>query len=269
MSHVNHGRFVWLDLMSKDVDKDRAFLEQLLGLTVDERPMGPDYSYAMLMADGEGMGGINPLEATDPLPSHWIGYVVVSDIAAALAAAEEAGGQVVVPPMDIPDTGRFAVVKDPQGAYFSPLQPASAETMLPKELGKPGQACWWELHTSDPQGAKDFYGKVVGWGSHDVDMGGQPYGLWLMGDDPMNPGGFMKAQAGQPSSWLYYLLVPDVDASTARVGELGGQVIESPRDVPGQGRMSVITMPGGAAMALFTGLPRETAETATAEATAD
>jgi uncharacterized protein len=52
------------------------------------------------------------------LPAHWMVYFAVADPDATVARLTELGGAVRVPPSDIP-IGRFAVVADPQGAFFS------------------------------------------------------------------------------------------------------------------------------------------------------
>lgn len=252
MAHVNHGRFMWHDLMSKDEDADLAFLKDLVGWTVSERDMGDMGSYAMLMAGETGVGGIIDMSKVEAVSAHWVGYVVVSDIDQALATVAAEGGKVLSPAMPIPDVGRTAVAADPNGAVFSLLEPATDASMLPEGEWGPGRFCWWELVTKDPAGAQAFYGKVLGWGCHEVDMGGRPYWLWLKGDEAMNPGGMMKhPEDKDPAFWLYYVLVPDVDAATARVDGLGGKVLSAPSDVPGQGRMSVIATPSGAMLALF------------------
>ncbi|MBK7779927.1 MAG: VOC family protein [Ardenticatenia bacterium] len=253
MAHVNHGRFVWHDLMSKDEDADLAFLKSLIGWTVAERDMGDMGNYAMLMAGETGVGGIIDMSKTEAVTAHWVGYVVVSDIDQALVTLAAEGGKVLSPAMPIPDVGRTAVAMDPSGAVFSLLEPATDDSMLPEGDWGPGRFCWWELVTTDPAGAQAFYGKVLGWGCHEIDMGGRPYWLWTQGEEAMNPGGLMQHPDGGAgrSHWLFYVLVDDVDASTAQVAGLGGQVLAEPMDVPGQGRMSVIATPSGAAMALF------------------
>ena len=61
--------------------------------------------------------------AMDPawgnVPPHWIPYFQVADCDTAAAKAQELGGRVFVPPTDIPNVGRFAMLADPQGAMFS------------------------------------------------------------------------------------------------------------------------------------------------------
>ena len=53
------------------------------------------------------------------MPSTWGAYVTVSNVDALLIRVEELGGKICVPPQDIPDVGRFAVIQDPQGAMLS------------------------------------------------------------------------------------------------------------------------------------------------------
>ena len=52
-------------------------------------------------------------------PSYWMPYFQVADADASVAKVKELGGNVMVPPQDIPNTGRFAIVSDPQGAMFA------------------------------------------------------------------------------------------------------------------------------------------------------
>ena len=63
------------------------------------------------------------------------------------------GGKGCVPPTDIPEVGRVAVVNDPQGGFFSPFKPLKAS----EPPTGPGTVAWRELITNDPQAARSFY----------------------------------------------------------------------------------------------------------------
>ena len=52
-------------------------------------------------------------------PPHFMNYIAVDDVDEAASKAFEIGGKIVVPPMNIPNVGRFCVVEDPSGAKFS------------------------------------------------------------------------------------------------------------------------------------------------------
>src|SRR5262249_15418610 len=120
-----------------------------------------------------------------------------------------------------------------------------------------GDWFWHELITPDTKKAGDFYGKLLGWKTVEMPMGGgEPYNLWQRGvaTDPMgNHGGMMKTRMpGTPSLWMVYIKVDDVDAIADRVAKLGGRVKMPPTDIPNVGRFSVVEDPTGATIAFIT-----------------
>lgn len=113
------GAFGWNELMTSDVKGAKAFYGELLGWGMQViNPGGMDYTLVKL-GDQE-IGGIMaiPDEAAG-MPSRWGAYVTVDNVDALLPRVEKLGGKVCVPPHDIPDVGRFAVIQDPQGAMLS------------------------------------------------------------------------------------------------------------------------------------------------------
>jgi predicted enzyme related to lactoylglutathione lyase len=60
-----------------------------------------------------------PSQAPPEVPSYWLPYFAVDDAEASVGKARSLGATVIVPPMDIPNVGRFAVLQDPQGAAFA------------------------------------------------------------------------------------------------------------------------------------------------------
>jgi predicted enzyme related to lactoylglutathione lyase len=114
----------------------------------------------------------------------------------------------------------------------------------------PGTFCWFEISTHDPDAARAFYSRVIGWEINDVAMGGiSAYPLIVNGGVPV--GGVMTAPPGTPNLWNAYLAVEDVDASAAAVRKLGGAVLMDAQDIPGVGRFAVVADPQGAVFSLF------------------
>lgn len=114
-----------------------------------------------------------------------------------------------------------------------------------------GKFVWHDLMTTDPARAREFYSEVFGWTWNEVDMGGSKYPMiHAAGEDH---GGVNKlgAAAGQPSHWICYVTVDDVDAAAGKAEELGGRVAEKPTDIPGIGRFAVVVSPTGAALAAY------------------
>lgn len=93
------------------------------------KPVGAT-SYTTFFVGERRVGGMLQMtEAWGESPSHWMMYFQVADCDASAALAERLGGAVLFAPRDIPPVGRFAVVRDPQGAVFSIVaftQPSSA-----------------------------------------------------------------------------------------------------------------------------------------------
>lgn len=105
----------WSELSTDDVDVARSFYSGLFGWTTKDSP-----EYHEWMNAGRAIGGMVQLSPeTDDTPPHWLPYFRVEDCDATVETAEEEEGQVVVPPMDVPNVGRFAVLRDPQGAVFA------------------------------------------------------------------------------------------------------------------------------------------------------
>lgn len=114
------GAFSWVELLTTDPAAAGTFYGELFGWELEDSPMG-GRSYTVVKVQGQAVGGIMkmPAEAPPGVPPHWGAYVTVTDVDATVAKAESLGGQALVPAMDIPQVGRFAVIRDPQGAALA------------------------------------------------------------------------------------------------------------------------------------------------------
>lgn len=123
-------------------------------------------------------------------------------------------------------------------------------------MAKKGQNVWYDLTTSDMEGAKRFYGETIRWTTQDWGDAdpNTPYTMWTVGDRPI--GGLMKipADVKVPPHWISYTRVDDVDATTEQAVKLGGTVQRAPWDIPKVGRIAILADPQGAAFAVFTPL---------------
>lgn len=120
---------------------------------------------------------------------------------------------------------------------------------------EPGTFCWVDLATTDADSAMNFYGELFGWQPKDITGAeGGAYTMLHLGDDEvcalyeMEPG---RRDQGIPPHWSSYVSVEDVKETASRARELGGAVLDDPRDVLDMGRMAVIADPAGATFAAW------------------
>jgi predicted enzyme related to lactoylglutathione lyase len=116
-----HGAFSWCELVTSDLAAAKAFYTELFGWGMQDMAM-EGTPYTVLKAGETEVGGmmVAPPGAGET-PPHWGCYVTVDDVEACAAGAARLGGQVLVPPTEIPDVGRFCVIQDPQGAVISAI----------------------------------------------------------------------------------------------------------------------------------------------------
>jgi predicted enzyme related to lactoylglutathione lyase len=245
------GLVGWVDLMTSDVEAARAFYSDLFGWTSQDMPtpMGPNYT--QFYKDGKvvaGMGPLPPDMSAAGVPSQWNSYVIVEDLDSKLAKVGPAGGQVVMPAMDVMTQGRMAMVADPSGAVIGLWQPQDHQGA--ELFSVPGAQTWNELQSRDVEAAMPFYEAVFGWRWVDS---GQP-GYWMAnldskpGDDKSNAGAMGMPEGVPPevpSFWGVYFAVADCDAALARATELGATVTFPVMEM-GPMRFAGITDPTGA-----------------------
>jgi predicted enzyme related to lactoylglutathione lyase len=119
------GTLCWTELASRDMNASEKFYTQLFGWTAKHGNAGP-MEYTEFQNQGRPGVGMMKRPADMPafVPDHWLVYFQSADVDATVRKALSLGAKKdVVPPTDIPNTGRFAVIADPQGAVFAVFQP--------------------------------------------------------------------------------------------------------------------------------------------------
>ena len=113
--------FCWNELMSSDAPASVAFYTAIGGTKADAKEMPGMGTYTVLEADGQPRAGI--VKRQDKQPHAWLPYVQVASADKTADKAKKLGGQVIVPPTDIPNVGRFSILLDSLGAAIGILQP--------------------------------------------------------------------------------------------------------------------------------------------------
>jgi hypothetical protein len=259
-----HGLFTWVDISTPDPAAATSFYTKLFGWEAEEQhdPDG-NHVYTMFKLDGKTVAGLGPQPdgGEQAMPAAWNSYVTVDDVNNVVDGWALARGKVVMPPMDVFDSGRMAVVADPEGAILALWQPrahAGADV-----FNTPGAVNWNELYTRDPAAAREFYGKALGW-EFELFPGEGAGDYWLikvpdksleapLSGDPYNGGLLTMGEEFPPEfpvHWQIYFATADVDASAAKITEMGGSVMTGPADTPA-GRVAVVADDAGAVFSLI------------------
>ena len=246
MTKYEHGVPSWVDIGTTDVAGGLEFYSELLGWTSQD--LGEEAGhYTMVFKNGKMVAAVSA--ATDPGPPRWTTYINVDDVDAVAAKVKDAGGQVVVEPMDVMTAGRMAIFMDTTGAVIAAWQPGDHKGA--ELVNESGALTWNELATSDAAKSKAFYGEVFGWTFAGTDEYVEPQvaGRTIAGIMPRPE----AIPAEVPDHWLVYFGVDDVDAGVKQAESLGGTLLTGPMDIPGTGRFAALMDPQGAAFAIFKG----------------
>jgi hypothetical protein len=119
------GTLCWSELATTDRAGAAAFYTKVFGWTAKINRMGLAEYTQWMVGERPAGGMIEMTEEWHGAPPHWMPYFLVDDCDESADRATELGGAVVVPGTDVPDIGRFAVLRDPQGAHFSIFKPAA------------------------------------------------------------------------------------------------------------------------------------------------
>jgi uncharacterized protein len=242
------GAPCWMDLLTSDTARARAFYAGVFGWTAGEaaEQFG---GYFMFARDGMPVAGCMPklpgMPGSDG-PDVWSVYLSAEDAKSTVEATLANGGTLREGPMDVADLGTQAVVYDPTGASAG-LWQAKAFPGI-SVFNEPGTPAYFELLTRDYATAVAFYRDVLGWEGRvmgDTD----DFRLTALQADGETTAGIMDASGflpeDEPSAWGIYIKVTDADASLATITGLGGTVTQSATDTP-YGRLAGAADPTGA-----------------------
>jgi uncharacterized protein len=239
------GTPCWVDLAVDDIAKAGRFYAGVFGWEVQAGP--PEAGgYAMCLVNGRAVAGIGPKQGPPGIPSTWTTYLASADADATARAVGNAGGQVLVAPMDVMDAGRMVIAADPAGAVFGVWQARSHTGM--GFANEPGSVVWNENLSRDFEGNKAFYHAVFGYEYGDLGDEGFRYATLKVGGREVAGIGELDSSLPSevPAHWAVYFAVEDTDAAIAKVAGAGGSVTRPPWDSP-YGRMAGVADDQGAA----------------------
>ena len=240
---------VWVELLTEDAGAAGEYYSRLFGWEIVANKRGGQ----TIVHRGEPIGGIT--EIVDRLPENesvWLVGLAAADLEASVESAREAGARIHVEIKKARGIGRYAILEDPDGAPFVLVDP---ERPL-DDSEAPGTFVWAELWTHDPDAAADFYSRVVGYATSDVELPGGAYRAFVVDERP-RAGLVLLEDPGIESAWAPYVAVEDVDEVVDRAQELGGRLLLAPDPAIHDGAVALIEDPTGGVFFVYE-LPEET-----------
>lgn len=238
------GTPCWVDYGAADVAAAQTFYADVLGWTYTDGD--PEFGgYLNCQAKDRAAAGMGPqMDPSDP--PRWTTYFAADDAAAAAAKITDAGGTVLVPPMEVGPLGTMVVALDPQGNPFGLWQ--SGQHTGATIYNEAGALVWNDAALDDPEAGKAFYGGLFGFDFTDME-GMAGYATFAIGGEPLGGIGGLQDPAS-PKGWATCFAVTSTDDAVAAAEKSGGTVTMAPMDTP-WGRVATVQDPWGAAFSVM------------------
>jgi uncharacterized protein len=247
----------WVDTLQPDPETAMRFYGELFGWEFDgPGPMaGGGYYVARLR--GRDVAGIGSWPQQSAAVG-WNTVIAVADLESAAAAVSDAGGDLVLEATDAAPAGRMAVARDPLGASFCLWE--AQERRGAQLVNEPSAWAMSTLQTTNAESSMAFYAQVFGWQAEtfELDRAMQVTLLRLpgyVGGEPEQPVArdvvavMIEHDSDEASRWSVDFWIKDAVAAAAAAGELGGQVLVTPHEIPGF-RRAILADPAGAAFSV-------------------
>ena len=238
------GTPCWVDYGATDVAAAQSFYADVLGWTYTDGD--PEFGgYLNCQAKDRAAAGMGPqMDPSDP--PRWTTYFAADDAAAGAAKITEAGGTVLVTPMEVGPLGTMVVALDPQGNPFGLWQ--SGQHTGATIYNEAGALVWNDAALDDPEAGKAFYGALFGFDFTEME-GMAGYATFASGGDPLGGVGGRQDPAS-PTGWATCFGVASTDGAVAAAEKAGGTITMAAEDTP-WGRIATVQDPWGAAFSVM------------------
>lgn len=242
------GHPCWFDLMTPDPAEVEGFYRAVFGWALEDQ--GEDYNhYRFAYAEERAAAGIGTIPSGTEYPLAWTVHYAVDDVEERTQRARELGADVLNDVAEVPEHGRFSILRDPTGAVFALWE---AGDHIGAEIAQAhGAMAWCEVNTPDAEAAKAFYTALLGATAEPMEGTGTTYYSLMKGDTAV--GGILQMTEewqGIPPHWMPYFQVENADAAVEAANTTGGTVGHGPFDTP-FGRIAVFNDPAGAVLSVL------------------
>ncbi|WP_455207019.1 VOC family protein [Kaarinaea lacus] len=242
------GKFIWHDLFTDKLLESMDFYKGVFGW--EFRKFGPGKrAYYYITNTGLGVGGLSQLDTSDGTGNQWVSYISVDDVDAANNYVMQNGGKILVSPRTFEQLGQVAIFADPEGAPFGVINSFSGDQR--EALPHVGQWIWADLFAINPKMQIEFYKGIAQYSAMENPVSGIAEDYFLQSNNVAR-GGVMPLPAEDIlPNWLPYVRVADINDSVMKVTQFGGEVILQPSMQIFNGKLAIVTDPGGAALGII------------------
>jgi len=244
------GRFVWGELLTRDVGAAADFYGKVFGWTFETYGPADDLkTYTVVLSGGTPIGGMvyaGPRKDKTKPSARWVGLISVPDVKAAASWVEKDGGKVLMPPKVLGERGTAALFVDPEGGLFGVINSATGD---PGDyLTQDNQWLWIELWADDAAKMAAFYKGIGGYEVVDGAARGESAGFQLRSDGYARAG-ILPKPAKVPTTWVPYIRVASVTDTVVRASATGAKVLMQPTRMHGTS-VAILVDPTGAPFAV-------------------
>jgi predicted enzyme related to lactoylglutathione lyase len=244
---IHSGELVWVDLVTTNPRQAMEFYTTVFGW---QPHFFDDDNYIELSHDGRVICSIVQYsdEETVAGDAWWLVSISVPSVDDATRIAVTRGGQVLVAPTELPNRGRYSVIKDSQGALLMLLRATGGDPIDAAQYLD--EWAWGELWTEDPESAADFYVAMVGYDTLQI-PGTKGTERILLGTNGRARATIVKLPwAEVKPNWLPYIPVADLQITMQRILAAGGAVLVQSDGADSSVAVAIVSDPTGGVFAV-------------------
>ena len=246
---IQHGKWVWNELLCPDPDAAAAFYASVFGWRSTRRGVGAR-AYRLAQLGDRGVAGFVRVASSEtrPMSGRWVGLMSVPDLDATLVRASAAGGKTLFGPVQQLGRGRVALLADPEGTPFGVIRAVDGDPA--DREAAPGEFLWRELWAGEGARMAAFYRELGNYTLRRVSASGDRDEWLLAAGETPRAGVIEKVDASVRPTWLPYLRVADLAATLRAVESAGGRVLAAPSPQRRAGRVAIVADVTGAPLGL-------------------
>ena len=238
-----HGKLVWADLYTGDVDASLKFYQQTFGWTVKAFAK-EQAKYHLLYDNGQAIAGVLARDSKRNKTDNalWVGSIDTDNVSSRSELAAKNNATIILAPHDFTLYGKRSVLADPQGGVIALLELDLTNKNHQKISNKWD---WAQLFSTDTKQAALFYQKTFDYTLEPVNTKSDNFFLIQA---EMVQASIVKLPLSfeQRDRWVNFIEVDNIKTMLSKATTNGATVIYQPEN----SGLAIIADPNGALLGL-------------------